>query len=149
MCSYWVSWGLPWTILSLAGLARNGAVVRHKVHELEVQELRGRKVDNFPESRLLPAKLPDDKKVHKFQFCDKKCVDKFLWSTWCELFSFICLIVSAPFFVCSPFIQTSWFALYFFVYTTLTVLKSIQWKTLGSFTKIPGKPKSLERQWLV
>ena len=34
-CSCWVSLGLPLTILSLAGPAR----IRHKVHELEVQEL--------------------------------------------------------------------------------------------------------------
>ena len=79
-------------------------------------------------------------------------------STWCELFSFLCLIVldlehvkvlGDLIFVCSPLIHTLWFALYFFVYTTLTLLTSLQWMSVGNFTKIPGKPKSLRRQWKV
>ena len=45
------------------------------------------------------------------------------------------------FFVCSPFIHTLWFSLYFFVYTTLTLVKPFQWMSLGNLTKIPGKPK--------
>ena len=53
------------------------------------------------------------------------------------------------FFVCSPFIHTLLLALYFFVYTTLTLYKSLQWMSLGNLTKIPGKSKSLRRQWQV
>ena len=79
-------------------------------------------------------------------------------STWCELFSLLCLIVldlehlnvlGGLVFVCSPLIHTLWSALYFFVYTTLTLLKSLKWMSLGNFTKIQGKPKSLRRQWKV
>ena len=50
------------------------------------------------------------------------------------------------FFVCLSYIHTLWFALYFFFYITQTLLKSLQCISLGNFTKIPGKPKSLGRQ---
>ena len=39
--------------------------------------------------------------------------------------------------------------LYFFVCTTLTLLKFLQWMSPGNFTKIQGKPKILRRQWNV
>ena len=79
-------------------------------------------------------------------------------STWCKLFSLLCLIVfdwkhfivfDSLVFCLFTLFHTLWLPLYFFVYTTLTLFKSLQWMSLGSFTKIPGKPKSLRRQWKV
>ena len=52
-------------------------------------------------------------------------------------FAFQCF--RQPFFVCLPFIHTLLFAEYFFVYTTLTLFKTLQWMSLENFTKIPGK----------
>ena len=38
-------------------------------------------------------------------------------------------------------VHTLWFALYFFVYTTLTLLKSLQWMSLGILSKFQANQK--------